>query len=79
MRMRTERNDKYKDVTVQETLLTYEGFKAALGEGYFEGAVLDRIDNHKGYSIDNCQWLTKAQHAVKTNTEINERRTLSDV
>lgn len=34
-----------------------------------KGAVLDRIDNKKGYSKLNCQWLTKSEHGVKTGED----------
>ena len=33
----------------------------ALSNGYHEGLSIDRTDNDKGYSLDNCQWVTQAQ------------------
>ena len=39
----------------------------ALSNGYKEGLTIDRIDNNKGYSPDNCQW-------VSMKTQCNNKR-----
>ena len=41
----------------------------ALKNGYQEGLQIDRIDNNKGYSPENCRWVTPLQNANnKENT-----------
>lgn len=38
--------------------------------GYEEGLTIDRIDNDKGYSPDNCRWTTmKVQNNNKSNNK----------
>jgi hypothetical protein len=37
----------------------------ALAHGYHNDLTIDRIDNDKGYSPDNCQWLTRAENTRK--------------
>lgn len=54
----------------------------AIESGYSDNLTLDRIDNQKGYSPDNCRWVTmKIQCNNKSNNRFiefrGERKTLS--
>ena len=46
----------------------------SLASGYSEGMTIDRKDNDGDYTPDNCQWLTRAEHATKTLTKDAPRR-----
>lgn len=39
----------------------------SLNNGYDDNLSLDRIDNNKSYSPDNCQWVTKSYNSSKGN------------
>lgn len=43
--------------------------KWSMENGYEEGLTIDRIDNDKGYSPDNCRWTDK--HTQSRNTSTN--------
>lgn len=60
-----------RGITVDESWHTFEGFMDNLPEGYSCGLELDRIDNEKGYSLDNCRWSTRSEQCVN-------RRSLGD-
>jgi hypothetical protein len=51
----------------QEWVDDYENFKKwAIQSGYKEGLSIDRKDNNKGYSSDNCRWVTQKVQANNT-------------
>lgn len=47
----------------------------ALNNGYSESLTIDRIDNNKGYSPDNCKWATMTEQA--NNKRNNVRITVN--
>lgn len=47
----------------------------ALSHGYASDLTIDRIDNDKSYSPDNCQWLTREENTKKANRPCNYEAT----
>jgi hypothetical protein len=41
----------------------------AMANGYDENLTIDRIDNNKGYSPDNCRWVTMAEQNKNKRAE----------
>lgn len=59
----------------EEWLAPYYGYKNfkkwALSHGYRDDLSIDRIDVNKGYSPENCRWVTtKVQNNNKTNNRL---------
>jgi hypothetical protein len=48
-----------KGITVCKRWLVFENFLHDMGPSPSEHHVIDRIDNKKEFSLDNCQWRAK--------------------
>ena len=52
----------YADCTVCDEWLDFTNFyRWAMANGYSQELEIDRIDNTRGYSPENCRWVTHAE------------------
>lgn len=51
------RNYGGRGITVSNEWMDFMNFERDMGETYQEGLSLERIDNEKGYSKENCKWI----------------------
>jgi hypothetical protein len=66
------RNYKDKNIRVcQDWINDFESFRIwSENNGYKKGLEIDRRDNSRGYSPDNCRWVTKLVNSNNTCTNI---------
>lgn len=58
-----------RGISVCEEWDSFDAFKEwSEKNGFAEGLSIDRIDNDKGYSPDNCRWATPVQQATNRST-----------
>jgi hypothetical protein len=61
-----------KGIGVCDRWLFIENFIEDMGTKPHEDMTLDRVDNSKGYSPDNCRWATiKTQNRHRSDTKLN--------
>lgn len=70
-RKQTHGYERYggRGITVCDEWKHFAPFEAwALTHGYADDLTIDRIDNDKGYSPNNCRWVTKEEQVSNMRT-----------
>lgn len=57
-----------RGVTVCQRWMKFENFHTDMRNGFEFGLTIDRIDSGKGYSPENCRWLTMKEQSNNRKT-----------
>lgn len=70
-------NYKYyggRGISISDEWLKVENFINDMFPSFVDGLTLDRIDNNKGYSKENCRWATKTTQSQNTKKLIGTNK-----
>jgi hypothetical protein len=68
----------YAGITLAEEWQQFEAFRDwSISNGYSEELEIDRRDNKKGYSPENCRWATRTQQMQNTSIRKMKKRRLN--
>ena len=59
-----------REIKIDPKWDSFANFKEDMGSGYKKGLTLDRIDNNKGYSKENCRWATWDQQSKNKRNNV---------
>lgn len=62
-----------RGIKVCDRWQNFENFYADMGESYKQGLTIERVENNRNYSPDNCEWVTwkKQNNNRRSNRIIN--------
>ena len=66
-------------IGVDKRWQSFKNFLEDMESSYFDGATLDRIDNNKGYSKDNCRWVEICEQRVNRRRFNNSKRPYKNI
>lgn len=60
-----------RDICVcDEWMKSFDAFYNDMADSHQKGLSLDRVDNNKGYSKENCRWATKIEQCNNTRSNV---------
>ena len=70
---RCGKHRSYKNIEISERWKKFENFYEDMNPTYSDDLTIDRIDNDKGYCIENCRWATKTTQARNRGKNRNNK------